>query len=750
MGKSLQSNFTTSQDKDFLANAFSEYIKYWKWFAAIISVCLVFAIVYIKVKEPVYSLSASLIVKKEDQKASSMMATAMMKNFGGGIGSMLASESTEDEMQILGSQNIIRKVVSSLNLFTTYDLAKFPVNKSLYKNSPILIEANPSVIDTLSTYFSFKVKVESEGINVYVKAGKADLGSYDIKILPASIKTRLGTFRLVANNAAKMSLPYKLNITVGGLDPVAENLKENLKIATLNKKTDVIGLSIEDEIRQRGKDILNEIIRQYNIDALSDKNKTAFNTTQFLKIRIDSLYSELNGIEANIESYKKANKFVDAGTELSLTLGKISQLQEKNSTSNIQLAIINSIENQIKRKSNGFELLPSSIGLPAGVVSAVDKYNDIVLYRMRILRNSKEENPVIQAIDEQLKLLNKNLLVSLQNAKNDIGVSQADSKEIESEVNSRVGQMPRMEREYVDLKRQQELKSQIYLFLLQKMEETQLTLASTEAKAKVVDQAYALIKPVAPKKIILLLAALVGGFFIAAITVCILIVTNKKVDSSMQLQTFAECEVFDPISLDGDNALALRSLCTNILAKLQTSSDGRVIVVSSIEPAEGKADLVLKLSESFARAGFKTLVVDLDFVSFSLSRRLNLTSAKGISNYILKSATQQDIVRKSEMHPDLDLIPAGNQLEALEMYSSKVLDQIFKQLRKDYELLVVDAVALDQVPDALLLSSISDLNLFTVEIGKASKHSVSQLNTFIREDKIRHVYTIAMELSRNK
>lgn len=741
---SNSSQDSVSQNKDYTLDVFYQYLRSWKWFAGIIFLALLLAFIYIKVKAPVYSLNASVLIKKEDQKASSMMASAMMKNFGVGMGGLIASGNTDDEIQVFLSQNIFRKTVASLGLNINYQLEKFPLNKPLYKNSPVLLEINPSIVDTLSSSFLLKVEAEKDGLRVKVKNGKKDIGTYEFNDFPAVIKTKVGTFRLVRNDSIHVLLPYAVEITLGGLDAVAEDLKENVSVGTLTKKSDVIGLNVDDEIRQRGMDILNEIIRQYNIDALSDKNKTSLNTTQFLKIRIDSLYSELRVIENNIESYKTANKFIDAGTEVSLTLSKIAELQSKNSSFDIQLAMINAIESQIKTKGKEFQLLPSSVGLPGNVATAVDKFNDAILYRMRILRNSNEANPAVQAIDEQLKTVNKNLLASLQNAKNDIGISKADAKMIESQINQRVGDMPRLERDYVDLRRQQELKSQIYLFLLQKMEETQLTLASTEAKARIVDQAYALAKPVAPRKLIILLAALVGGFFVAAIVVCIRILRNPKVSSFRELQTLAECGVSGPLVLEGDALLALRGLRSNILDKLHLDSGGQVVVFSSIEPEQGKADLALKLSENFAKAGFKTLLVDLDFIDFALTHRLNLASVKGISDYILKSASVEDVVKKSSIHPGLELVSAGNGTEAIEMLTYKSLYPLFGQLREEYEIIVVNTAAFAQLPDSLAVARLADCNLFVVNLGESSKKGVTHLNTLIRGNKIENVCLLAL------
>ncbi len=708
----------TSKNRDYVADAFAQYVRYWKWFVAIIFSFAVLAVIYVKTQRPVYSLNASVVVKKEDQKASSMMASAMMKSFGVGMGSMLASESTEDEIEIFGSQNIIRKMVSSLGIYTAYELDKFPSNLSLYKNSPIEISTNPSFIDTLTNEFKFKVKVENDGVEVKVKGGKLDLGEFDLKNLPADIKTAYGTFHIQENKNVKMEKPYSLSITMNGLDPAAEKIKEKIDIGTITKKADVIALSIDDEIRQRGKDILNEIINQYNIDALSDKNKTALNTTQFLKIRIDSLYNELHVIETNIESYKRTNKFVDASAEVGLTLSKMSQLQEKNSTLDVQSAMIKAIEKQIKTGSR-YELLPASIGLPENVASIVGKYNEVVLNRMRILRNSSEENPVIQTMDEQLKSLNKNLLASLQNAQKDIAISKDDSKQIESEISSRIDQMPRMERDYVDLKRQQELKSQIYLFLLQKMEETQLTKASSEPKAKVVDNAYSLTKPVKPKKIMLLFTALCLGFFVSVLVVGYKILTNKKVNTFRDVDSLADCEVLGIVKTN--HVDELKNLRTNIIQQAR-QKDENTILISSIENIEAKSIVAGLLAESISKMGFKTLLIDLDWSNTS-----NRSSKKGISDYISDaSVAETDLI--DAVHTNFDKIAAGNASEAMEMFANGRIESLLHSFQGRYDMILLNTPSVQEVSDTLLLSDLSKINLYVVEIGKTPKASITRIN----------------------
>lgn len=742
----INNNLEKVKEKDFVADALYLYRKNWKWFVGSIIICLLFAVIFIKIKAPVYSINASLIVKKEDQKASSMMASAMMKSFGVGIGSLMSSESTDDDIEIFSSQDLTKKVVSKLGIYADYQLVKFPVNKDLYKNSPIQITMSPGVLDTLSTTFMIKADITPRVFNFDVKAGKNDLGSFSFKKLPAIIKTPYGSLSIIKNDSIKMTDSYQMNISLNGLNPKSEKLRNAINVSTLNKKTDVIGLEIEDPNRQRGKDILNELIRQYNIDALSDKNKTAFSTATFLKGRIDTLYAEVSQIEQNIQTFKKKNKLIDAKTDVKISLEKYNALQNQNSTLNVQLAMLQAIENQIKDKRQNFDLLPTSIGLPGNVNTFIEKYNDAILTRMRMLRNSNEENPIIQNLNQQISTIGTNLIVSLQNAKKDLNISKSSSIQAENEVNNWIGQLPETERGYVDLRRQQELKSQIYLFLLQKYEETQLTLASSEPKIKIVDNAYALAKPVSPRKIIILPIAFFAGLIFAAIIVCVRILRTERISSLRELQSISNIEVIGLLPNSDAQSTAKyyeKELKTNILKNLDLAAS-QVILIGSNETSSCTISIAQKIAHDLASAGQKSILVNLDNTQPETVHP-SLKTDKRLSDVILNknNITVSELIYTTDLL-NYAVIDAVNDKRLPEIVSNQGFTKLFIELKSNFDRVILNTSSLQSIPDSILLSRYSDMNLFVVNTKDTLKENILQLNKTVDEINIKKAYLIGI------
>lgn len=734
----INNNLEKVKEKDFVADALYLYRKNWKWFVGSIIICLLFAVIFIKIKASVYSINASLIVKKEDQKASSMMASAMMKSFGVGIGSLMSSESTDDDIEIFSSQDLTKKVVSKLGIYADYQLVKFPVNKDLYKNSPIQITMSPGVLDTLSTTFMIKADITPRVFNFDVKAGKNDLGSFSFKKLPAIIKTPYGSLSIIKNDSIKMTDSYQMNISLNGLNPKSEKLRNAINVSTLNKKTDVIGLEIEDPNRQRGKDILNELIRQYNIDALSDKNKTAFSTATFLKGRIDTLYAEVSQIEQNIQTFKKKNKLIDAKTDVKISLEKYNALQNQNSTLNVQLAMLQAIENQIKDKRQNFDLLPTSIGLPGNVNTFIEKYNDAILTRMRMLRNSNEENPIIQNLNQQISTIGTNLIVSLQNAKKDLNISKSSSLQAENEVNNWIGQLPETERGYVDLRRQQELKSQIYLFLLQKYEETQLTLASSEPKIKIVDNAYALAKPVSPRKIIALPIAFFAGLIIGFMLVCFRILRKKQISTIRELQNLAEAELLGVLPCKDKSSRMyeseLKVLRTQLILSAPCNEACKTILITSVADSAIPVFSAVQIAQALAQTGEKTLLINLDITHSTDLKRNDSPNSENMSTLMLKSDLHPSAsIVETKQAGNLFYIESGEDKRLSEMFSNKRLELILSELKADFGWIIINAPCLKRTPDTILLSKFSDISTYVFDLKNTSKNDIKLFNNAIAD-----------------
>jgi capsular exopolysaccharide synthesis family protein len=753
-----------TKDVNALQDAIRQYGKYWKWYVISCVAMLALGVVYLKIKAPVFSITSNVLIKTEDSQSGAMGGASLMKNLGG-LGGMMSSESIDDELIVMSSQTLMRQMVYNLKLFTTYELAKFPFDKSLYNTSPVIVDVDKDIVDTLSTTLNFKIKVEeSNALEVTVKDHKGKIGSYRLPSLPAEVKTKYGTFRLHFANGVNIPKPYKINSKVFGLDIATEKYKEITDISSVSRKASVIGLTIEDVDKVRGKDILDEIVRLYNIDALSDKNRTALTTVEFLKARTDSIYDDLRGIEGRIEQYKTNNKLIDTQMEAGTTVGQLTELQKKSVEYDIQESLIKSIDNIIKDKKNRNQLLPQSLVLSGDVNAAIEQYNTVILQRMRLLRNSNEQNPVVIALDDQINELNKQVLSTLDHARKDILLARNDWGAREKMLMGRTSQIPRLEREYVDIKRQQEVKSEIYLFLLQKLEETQLTLASNTPKAKVIDNAYVLSKPVAPKKMITLLTCLALGFIIPLLIVYIKEELKTSIDSKEELEKLSDSEVIGEIAranpekkiivtpkgADAPTEL-FRLLRTNLMFTLDDPSK-KVVLVSSTVPGEGKTYVSSNLAVSLALTDKKVILLGLDIRNPRLSEYVKTKSAKGVTNYLSDTAlTTADIICHSDIDPNLDIIMSGPiPPNPNELLMKNRLEELFQELRKEYDYIIMDTAPIGMVSDTFHLNRVADVCLYVVKIGTSTRSSIKFLNTTVANGKLKNLYVVANHIDLKK
>ena len=764
MKANINNSQLVSSEENSIQEMISRYGKYWKWYLLSCVLFLALGVSYVLLKSPVYSVVSNVLIKTDDGKSSTSGTASVMKSMGvGDLGGLMSAESILDEIQVMSSQTLTKQMIYNLGLYTSYEQVQFPFNKSLYNNSPIIIEANRSLLDTLEVGLDFKIKIDKEKkINVLVKIPKHDKMQYTFTSLPADIKTPYGVFRLkTSEKVAYSKLPLDINAFVSGLNPAAEDYKKIIDISQVSKKSNVIQLSINDDNKPRGKDILNEIVRLYNIDALTDKNKTALSTMEFLKVRTDTIYGELKAIEGDIEQYKIKNKISDTQTEAGSTLGQIVELKKKDIEYEIQRSMISSIGNYLKNSNTKDQLIPQSLVLSGEVNSAINQYNQLIFEKMKLLRNSNEKNPLLQALNEQIEVSKNQVQNTLHHALKDISMAQQDWGQQEGILMNRRSQLPQLEREYVDIKRQQETKSEIYLFLLQKMEETQLTLAASTPKAKIIDKAYSLAKPVAPKKMIVLGGCLAFGLMISFLIVYLLDLMKTTIGSKEELEKLSKREVIGEIAsnhsakkiivagANNDPSSELFRLLRGNLMFLLDEPDKKVILVTSTLPTEGKTYISSNLAVSLSLTDKKVALIGLDIRNPKLNENFKLMDSPGVTNFLSDSELKvKDIATASETYPGLDIILSGPiPPNPNELLLKKRLDDLFEQLRRKYDYIIVDSAPVGVVSDTFHLNRIADVCLYVTRIGITRKESVKFANTISQSKKLKNLYIVANGIS---
>lgn len=730
------------------------YIKHWYWFVISIIICLGGAFVYLKVTAPVYEIKSNILVKEDDSKGGGGIQSALMKNIGFGMG----KSNAEDELEIVGSHSLMRMAVKKKDLNKTYIQKRLIRNLDCYKNTPIEVVALESVQDTLSIFIEFNVKVKKDG-TVSIKAydGFKKLGSVEASGFPVVLKTNYGDYTFNKTSYFKAGKNYKMDIYLSGYDLCAESMREAVSMGLLSKKGNVIALSIYDVNIARGKDVLNTLIALFNEDGINDKNIVAENTAKFLEERLNIISSDLSSVERDVENYKKLNELTDIPTEAKIILEKNGDFKEKLIDIETQYAIVGLIQDYVNSPQNKYALIPSSLGLnDRAVVEAIQAYNDLLLERVRLVRSTNPTNPTLLNLNEQVDVMRENLKMSIASVKAGIDITQKDLKNQEKLFMDRIKGMPTQEREFLDIKRQQVIKEQLFIFLLEKKEENSLTLAVTAPKAKVIDPAYNINKPLKPQKPLIAIFALVLGFVIPVIVLYIKGLLRTKFADKNELEKLTEIPVLGEICVshskdvvvvkEGDTSSIVelfRLIRTNIQFVLN-GRDDKVILVTSSVSGEGKSFFTCNFAQSLALMNKKVVMVGLDIRSPRLMDYLHLPNNQlGITNYLASEKySPKDIILSyhEDLNNHLDVIPAGPvPPNPGELLISERLDALFAYLREHYDYIVIDSAPVGMVSDSFTLNRVCDATIYVCRANYTEKDNIRYVNNLVENKRLKKV-----------
>lgn len=729
-----------------------KYSKYWRWFLISTAIALFLAVAYIKIADPVYYIESNIKLRTEEDGAN--IATSVVQNFG--LGGLAGSDNVDDEAAILVSQSHMRDMIFDLDLYVTYELKKFPFDKSLYNNSPLFLEVDRSVVDTLTAPIKFKVKVKKDGVVVVdVESKKEKTGNYK-GTLPAGIKTTDGIFKLKYSDSLIDKDEYSIDITLFGLDFAAEMYRKKVEAGSSDSdvKSNIITLNIKDSDKQRGKDVINKLIELYNIDAKKDKNEESENTAKFIQERIVLLSEELSILEKQLAEFKKKNNLINIEAESKTFISSYQNWQERNTEINIQQSITDMLNNYVSDPKNKYELVPANSGVSGDAASAIQTYNTALLERARLLQNTKESNPIIKTLDKRIDILRENVQSSIKNIQKDISIRKRDWAGLAGEMQSRMSEMPKREQQYIEMERQRQVKSELYVFLLTKMEETQLNLASTISKAKTIDEAYSKWKPVAPRRIIVLGLALVLAFIIPVIILYLLNVLKTKVMTKEELAEETEVPILGEISLLKESAnIAVSDGATNSTAELfrlvrtnlqfLLKKDDKVILVTSSISGEGKSFFTVNLALSFSLIkNKKVALVGLDIRNPKLTEYLSIKDKTGLTLYLASDEMKPEdiILRRPELHPNIYVVPAGPvPPNPSELLLSERLDEFFMYLRSNFDYILVDSAPVGMVSDTFSLDRLCDTTVYIFRANYTNKSYLKLVESITNENKLKRV-----------
>lgn len=755
-----------------------KYIIHWPWFVGAVLVCLIGAWIYLRMATPVYNISATVLIK-DDKKGGNTGGMAGLEELGLS-GLISSSQNIDNELEVLRSKTLVKEVVNQLNLYVSYtDEDEFP-SKNMYKTSPVIVSLTPQEAEKLSDPMIVEMSLYPQGsLDVGVTIGDKEYQKHFEK-LPAVFPMDEGTLAffqspdsLMANKdtTEESSAQNVRRITAKINSPmkVARVYCENLTIEPTSKTTSVAVISLKNSSLQRGQDFINQLLEMYNRNTNNDKNEIAQKTAEFIDERIDIISKELGNTEANLENFKRNAGITDLTSEAQIALTGNAEYEKKRVENRTQISLLEDLRKYIR--GNEYEVLPSNVGLQdAALVATIERYNEMLVERKRLLRTSTENNPAIVNLDTSIRAMKSNVQATLDGTLQGMLITKADLDREANRFSRRISDAPGQERQFVSIARQQEIRAGLYLMLLQKREENAITLAATANNAKIIDEAIADDIPVSPKRKIIYLIALVLGVGIPVGIIYLIGLTKFRLEGRADVEKLTTVPIVGDIPLtdeknEKDGSIAVfenqnnlmsetfRNIRTNLQFMLQ--NDKKVILVTSTVSGEGKSFISANLAISLSLLGKKVVIVGLDIRKPGLNKVFRLsTKEKGITLYLANPDTDlMSLVQPSDVNKNLSILPGGTvPPNPTELLARDGLDKAIEILKKNFDYVILDTAPVGMVTDTLLIGRVADLSVYVCRADYTHKVEYTLINELAEEKKLPNICTVinGVDLKRRK
>lgn len=728
-------------------------LRNWKWILLSMALALLVAYLYIRYTVPQYGMSTTILIKDEKKGASALDAF-------NDLGLVTSSKGVnENEVAILQSRTLSENVVRQLEFNITYFVEGIIISPEAYQNSPVKIlftEKNESFYKKDTTMV---IQPQSDKKFLITNSLKKNPKEYSFG---QKITTGLGTF-VIINNSGKNIAENDITIKFNSVSRVAASYNRRVGVETVGKKSSILKLSLTDPIQKKGIDYLDALVQQFNDDAAEDRNLISRGTSKFIESRLAIITRELDSVEKGVEVFKKDNRLTDLSSDASLSLSSSASYEKSVVDNETSMKILDYML-EVVNKGSDTEPLPSNV-IPSGASAGlITEYNKLILDRTRVLKTASASNPYIINLDSQLRGLRSNLMESLINEKNSMRITQKDLKRQENIFGGKVLKVPTNERAFNAIDRQQKIKESLYLYLLQKREETAISLAVTSPKAKTIDAAYSN-GLVSPNTRMIFTVALFIGLVLPIGFIVLIGLLDNKIHSRQDVVKQTDIPYLGDIPLSEDEKLGIsdsrsstaesfRIILTNLEFMLSQTENNKAksIFITSTLPKEGKTFVSINLSKTLAQYGRKVLLVGMDLRHPKFSDYLDVNSGIGVSNYLSSDKLSiADITFKQEGFKDFWVMPSGAiPPNPAELLNSSKVKELFDTIKNEYDYIVVDTAPVSLVTDTLLLNKFADVFVYVVRANYLKKNSLGLPESLHQEGKLPNMSILLNGISQNR
>lgn len=749
-----------SNNSDFIdfGALLRQYIKKWYLFAISVGVCLALALLFIYVRKPVYAVRANLLVAQEN---SNPMEAKM-----GDIGALFGADGkVDDEIFIVSSHSLYRDVVRDLGLnIKHYYRRQFLKTTLEYPTWPIDVTPQAGVLDTLRRGILFKIDLNNNGkaaISAHIK--RKTVAEVEDVNLPYVMDTPLGQFTIAKTQYCPANEDVYSKVTVSGYDGAAEELSLDVAAEIANKRSNVIQLSINTTNTDYGEAILDDVIRQYNLRGFREKNNQGEQTEKFIDERLVLISENLNKTEAEMQKYNEKKGIVNLGVETQYQTEKRAEIEAELLKTRTQREIMQMTVDFLNKPDNEYALIPITVE-NIGLQTAIQLYNDQIMSRNDLLRSAKENNTALVSANERIALSRANILSALYNALRQQQIALEDLMKEYSNTGGYLSQVPLSQREYTELRRQQEVQQGLYLYLLKSREENSMLMANTTPKGQIIDAAFTYGEPLGLGNKIIAILALLFGLMIPPVWLYVKKIFHNRFETRQDVEKVTEVPILGEMCIDrtgrqlvvaSDDTTAtaelFRLMRSNLLFVLNDAND-KVVLMTSSSSGEGKSFISINLAASLALLDKRVLLVGMDIRNPRLAEYLDIAPRFGLTQYLSSdNVTLDSMITPIGDVPGLDVIVAGPvPPNPAELLMSRKVDQLFKTLRGMYDYIIVDTAPIGLVSDTFTLDRIADAAIYVCRANYTSLSDLAGVNDIYEHHRLKKLSLVINGSAANK
>lgn len=750
----LDFSYKKEENQSDVRNFVALCVNYWYLFAIAIAVSLVVAFFYIQHLPSQWIISSKIIV--EDDKNSP--GRSLTNGVNADLASLFEIKSNADnEVKVIKSRSLLKSVINDLNLNTHIYSDGFFRKKELYADAPFTITADRKDSSRQHKYSIVILNYNQFTIEDDKTSVKAT-GTFGQPV-------KMNELNITLNKTAAFQPSGKFSAVIMPVKTAERQLDADFNALLDDKQATVIDLQLSYEDPERGEQILRKLMDIYLQNNLANKVRLADSTMKFIDKRLVVVGSQLDNTEKDLERYKVQNNISDIGAQSKALVQGADEYQNKLNENDVQLNVVNSLYKSVSG-GNQPQVIPSSlVTKDPAFGSAINEYNAMLLRREQLKMQYVEKSPVIENLDQQIDVARKALLTSLHSYRNSLEISQGELRRQNATISQKISSAPVKERGYLDYARQQTLKQDLYLFLLQKREETAISQTATISNCRVLDDAESEEKPYAPKKSLIYIIGLFAGILVPITGISIREMLNIKIQNKSDVEKHTAVPLLgeisrsenkkkllvytDPLSLISEEIRAVR---TN-LKYITDKGKSNVIMFTSSMSGEGKSFISLNLANSIAISGKKVVLLELDLRKPKLLKSIGIDNEYGFTNYMISSDKNglDKLVKQSSLNENFYIVSSGPiPPNPAEMLMDDKLRTLIAELRDKFDYVIIDTAPVGLVSDALIIEEFADITCYVLRQNYTYKSQLGIVNDLYKTKKVKQLYLIVNDIQMQK